>query len=94
MVGHKTNKIDLKAVFFCLNGNIPYAIVCTIIVLPETILQNQEKAARSARKARLNEEPVLGNVIRIRSQNGILQRRFPTGAHFQVRNCIYELKLT
>ena len=93
MVGHKTNKIDLKAVFFCFN-NIPYATVCTIIVLPEMILQNQEKAARSARKARLNEEPELGNVIRIRSQNGILKRRFPTGAHFQVRNCIYELKLT
>ena len=79
MQGYKTNKIDS---------------VCTIIILPETILQNQEKAARSARKARLNIEPVQGNVIRVRSQNGILQRRFPKEAHFQVRDCIYELKLT
>ena len=68
--------------------------MCTITIFPETILQNQEKDARSARRARLNVEPVRGNIIRIRSQNGIKQRRFQTGAHFQVRNCSYELELT
>ena len=75
MQGYKTNKIDS---------------VCTIIILPETILQNQEKAARSARKARLNIEPVQANVIRVRSQNGILsyvnmRHKFPFYVNFTTK---------
>jgi len=66
--------------------NIPYATVSTIIIYPETSLQIQEKDARSARRARVNKEPVLGNVIHVRSQNGTQERRFQTGAHFQVRS--------
>ncbi|XP_020615058.1 uncharacterized protein LOC110053194 isoform X2 [Orbicella faveolata] len=46
----------------------------------------EEKDARSARRARVNEEPVSGNVIRVRSRNGTQERRFQTGAHFQVRS--------
>ena len=57
-----------------------------IFFYPETIFQNQEKDARAARRARVNSEPVLGTVIRIRSQTGIHERRFKTGAHFQVRS--------
>ena len=54
---------DLKAVFFSCN-NIRYSTVCTIIIYPEIILQNQEKdAVRSARKARVIAKPVLGNLI-------------------------------
>ena len=65
---------DLKAVS-CSCNNIRH-------------LQNQEKdAVRSARRAGVIVEPVLGNLIPVRSQNGTRQRKFQSGAHFQVRSC-------
>ena len=90
-----------STVFFSSN-NIQYATVSRIIINPWPILQTQKKDARYARRERVNEEPVLGSVIRIRSRNGTRERRLETGAHFQVRSrrnwnyfsCLHVVDLT